>query len=285
MGKAAKSTRRHGDKVPLHVGMSDMADHKREVKALQRMLFDAGFNPGAIDGFFGNGTQAAVIAFQRSNGLLADGIVGPRTRAALEGTGAAPLASVIEQGAVSVAVVSQMFPHTSLVNIKRNLPPVLGALSAAQLHDRLMVLMALATIRAETESFEPVAEGISRYNTSPDLAGHPFDLYDNRADLGNRGAPDGSRFRGRGYVQLTGRYNYATYGKRIGKPLEKSPDLACAPEVAAQLLAVFLADRERQIKEALLDWDFAAARRLVNGGVHGLDRFVDAYRTGARLIA
>ena len=132
-----------------------------------------------------------------------------------------------------------------------------------------------------------LAEGQSRYNTSPDPKGHPFDLYDNRKDLGNTGPPDGAQFRGRGYVQLTGRANYATYGKSIGLKgqLIENPDLASEPAIAAKLLAAFLKNKERRIKEALLDWDFAGARRLVNGGSHGLDRFVDAYKTGIRLTA
>jgi peptidoglycan L-alanyl-D-glutamate endopeptidase CwlK len=269
-------------KPPLKIGIADRA---ADVKALQRLLAAAGFNPGSIDGQFGNGTQAAVIAFQRSAGLLADGIAGPRTIAALTGAKPAPLESVIASGKVSTATVAQMFPHTPLGNIKANLPHVLDALSTAKLHDRLMVIMALATIRAETESFEPVAEGVSRYNTSPNANGHPFDLYDRRADLGNQGGRDGWRFRGRGYVQLTGRFNYQKYGERIGKNLIKNPDLACKPQVAAQLLALFLADRERAIKEALLDWDFRGARRLVNGGSHGLERFTEAYKTGIALTA
>jgi peptidoglycan L-alanyl-D-glutamate endopeptidase CwlK len=267
-------------KPPLKIGVPG---RKAEVKALQRLLAKAGFSPGLIDGAFGAGTQAAVIAFQRSRALLADGIAGPRTVAALRGVAPAPLPSVIAEGRFDVAAVSRMFPHTPLGNIKRNLPPVLEALAAAGLHDRLMVIMALATIRAETESFEPVAEGISRYNTSP--SGHPFDLYDQRADLGNRGRGDGERFRGRGYVQLTGRANYATYGPRVGRDLVRSPALACEPAVAAQLLALFLGDRERQIKEALLEWDFRGARRLVNGGTHGLERFTEACKTGITLTA
>ena len=39
------------------------------------------------------------------------------------------------------------------------------------------------------------------------------------------------------------------------------------------------------MKEALLDQDFAGARRLVNGGSHGLNRFGDAEKTGIRLTA
>jgi peptidoglycan L-alanyl-D-glutamate endopeptidase CwlK len=271
--------------VPLQFGMTNMADHADRIKALQQALLDHGFNPGLVDGIFGLGTQAAVMAFQRSEGLLADGVAGVRTLAALQGTAAPPLASVLEQ--LSTAAVSQMFPHTPLANIKRNLPFVLKALGDVKLGDRLMALAALSTIRAETESFEPVAEGQSRYNTSPDPHGHAFDLYDKRKDLGNIGPPDGERFRGRGYVQLTGRANYATYGKSIGLngQLIAKPELASEPEIAARLLAAFLKDKERRIKEALLDWDFAGARRLVNGGSHGLDRFVDAYKIGIRLVA
>jgi peptidoglycan L-alanyl-D-glutamate endopeptidase CwlK len=271
--------------VPLQFGMPSMGKHKSRIKALQRALLDHGFNPGRIDGLFGMCTQAAVLAFQRSEGLLADGIVGVRTLAALRGATAPPLPSVL--GQISTALVSQMFQYTPLLNIKRNLPFVLVALDQAQLRDRLMVLAALATIRAETASFEPVAEGRSRYNTSPDPNGHPFDLYDKRKDLGNRGAPDGARFRGRGYVQLTGRANYATFGRSIGLKgkLLENPDLASDPEIAAKLLAAFLKDKERRLKEALLDSDYAGARRLVNGGSHGLDRFVAAYQTGIRLTA
>jgi peptidoglycan hydrolase-like protein with peptidoglycan-binding domain len=54
------------------------------VVELQQRLNDAGANPPlAVDGKFGPGTQRAVIAFQRANGLQPDGVVGPKTRAKL----------------------------------------------------------------------------------------------------------------------------------------------------------------------------------------------------------
>lgn len=277
------ATSTSGTPVPLKFGMAEMDKQKDRIVALQNRLAEYGFNPGAIDGVFGLATQAALIAFQRSEGLLADGIAGVRTLAALDGAVVPPAASVL--GSIDIPVVSQMFPHTPLSNIKRNLPYVKTALVNEQLQDRLIVLAALATIRAEAESFEPLGEGRSRYNTSPN--GHPFDLYDNRKDLGNNGPPDGEKFRGRGYVQLTGRANYSKYGNSIGlgKQLVDEPELASNPDIAGKLLAAFLKDKERRIKEALLDWDFAGARRLVNGGSNGLDRFVDAYKIGIRLTA
>lgn len=54
------------------------------VRALQQRLSDLGFDPKGIDGKFGPGTRAAVIAFQKSKGLRADGMVGPLTSAALQ---------------------------------------------------------------------------------------------------------------------------------------------------------------------------------------------------------
>src|SRR5437588_5840884 len=55
-----------------------------DVKDLQQKLNDLGFDPNGIDGNFGPGTKTAVIAFQQSKGLRADGVVGPATMAALQ---------------------------------------------------------------------------------------------------------------------------------------------------------------------------------------------------------
>ena len=64
------------------------------VKTLQEKLNAKGFNAGSVDGIFGKNTQAAVMAFQKANGLAADGIVGKLTWAKLYDTTAAlPAAS------------------------------------------------------------------------------------------------------------------------------------------------------------------------------------------------
>jgi peptidoglycan L-alanyl-D-glutamate endopeptidase CwlK len=261
----------------LRMGVSGDA-----VERLQKRLGNLGFDPGAIDGAFGPATDAAVRAFQASEGLLVDGIVGRRTLEALNLGRKVAQPAPFAMESVTVPVVAEMFPGALIGNIKTHLPNVLDGVTHEDLADRLMVLMALATIRAETAGFEPINEGRSRYNTSPN--GHPFDLYDNRADLGNRGAPDGARYKGRGFIQLTGRDNYRRIGRRLGEPLEREPDLANDSVIAARILAAFLKEKEIRIKQALVDGDLAHARRLVNGGSHGLDRFTACYETGARLL-
>jgi len=54
-----------------------------DVKELQTALKRAGYDPGPIDGIFGSRTEKAVWAFQHVKGLVVDGIVGPKTAAAL----------------------------------------------------------------------------------------------------------------------------------------------------------------------------------------------------------
>jgi peptidoglycan L-alanyl-D-glutamate endopeptidase CwlK len=164
------------------------------------------------------------------------------------------------------------------------LPFVLKALFDESLADKSMVLMALGTIRAETGSFEPIEELVSGFNTPP--GGPPFALYDDRRELGNQGTPDGATFKGRGFVQLTGRANYTQFSRALGlgDQLVNDPDLANDPTVAAQLLAAFLKAKEGRIRAALAANDLSTARKLVNGGEHGILDFTDAYNRGLTLL-
>lgn len=66
------------DSVVLKVGSSGA-----QVKTLQTKLNNWGYDAGTVDGIFGSKTQAAVKRFQQKNGLVADGIVGAKTAAAL----------------------------------------------------------------------------------------------------------------------------------------------------------------------------------------------------------
>jgi len=67
-----------------------------DVKNIQRRLHKLGFNPGPVDGVKGRMTANAVMRFQESRGLVADGIVGPATFGALFGAANAGEAQVFE---------------------------------------------------------------------------------------------------------------------------------------------------------------------------------------------
>jgi lysozyme len=73
--------------MPPDDAMSDGVLRRGErgeaVANLQRDLIRCGFQPGKPDGVFGYGTEAALIAYQKSAGLVADGIAGPKTLAKL----------------------------------------------------------------------------------------------------------------------------------------------------------------------------------------------------------
>src|SRR5262245_430512 len=142
-------------------------------------------------------------------------------------------------------MVAGMFPDAARANIERYLPLVCKALSERGLLDKPMVLMALATVRVETATFAPISEAPSPLNTQH--PGPPFNKYDRRPDLGNNGPPDGAMFKGRGFIQLTGRKNYGLYGALLGYNLIENPELANTPQPAAQILAAYLKENESSI--------------------------------------
>ncbi len=72
-------------------------------------------------------------------------------------------------------------------------------------------------------------------------------------------------------------------GKALGVPLEEKPELIEHPVVSARALAYYLGSKKAAIDEALAKRDYKKARRLVNGGSHGLDAFQAAYARGMRL--
>lgn len=71
------------------------------VKTLQQRLKNLGYYSGSVDGKFGDGTEQAVIAFQRANGLDADGVAGTRTITKLYSDNAVPASSSSSSGSGS----------------------------------------------------------------------------------------------------------------------------------------------------------------------------------------
>lgn len=70
-------------RLPMVYAISQYGSNGEEVKQIQTKLRDWGYYKGTVDGIYGSGTYEAVKAFQKSNGLTADGIAGSQTLAAL----------------------------------------------------------------------------------------------------------------------------------------------------------------------------------------------------------
>ena len=96
--------------------------------------------------------------------------------------------------------------------------------------------------------------------------------YENREDLGNIEDGDGPRFKGRGLIQLTGRANYAEYGRDIGENLlsgENAERVAEEDRLAVDVACWFWAKRDLN---KLADADnLEAVTRRINGGLNGLE--------------
>jgi hypothetical protein len=154
-------------------------------------------------------------------------------------------------------------------NVATNWPLIEGALESRRMADPLVKIAAIGTVAVETaRTFEPIDEfGDKAYFTR---------MYEGRADLGNTKAGDGARYHGRGYIQLTGRANYRSYGEELGFPLERNPELAKTPEVAAAVLADYF--KGRAVDRSALAKDWESVRRKVNGGLNGWETFRDVVR-------
>lgn len=107
--------------------------------------------------------------------------------------------------------------------------------------------------------------------------------YEGREDLGNTVAGDGSKYRGRGLIQITGRANYAKCGKALGLDLINHPELLEQPQWACESAAWFwesnglneLADRDQ----------FNTITRRINGGLNGLADRVEIWERAKKVLA
>jgi putative chitinase len=92
--------------------------------------------------------------------------------------------------------------------------------------------------------------------------------YEGRKDLGNTQKGDGPRFKGRGLLQLTGRANYADYGKAFGIDLVNDPTLAAQPALSLKIACEYW--KRHNINADCDRDDVQAITRKVNGGLNGL---------------
>ena len=91
--------------------------------------------------------------------------------------------------------------------------------------------------------------------------------YEGRKDLGNTVAGDGSKYRGRGLIQITGRANYMACGEALGLDLIKQPELLEKPQHACMSAAWFWATKGLSTLADAGQFDKITQR--INGGQNG----------------
>ena len=99
--------------------------------------------------------------------------------------------------------------------------------------------------------------------------------------LGNTKRGDGAKYKGRGYIQITGKYNYTVAGKAIGMDLVNKPELAAEPLVAAKIALWYWSNRVAPKVN-----DFTNTREVtkpINPGMRGLEQRIEYHDTYKKL--
>ena len=94
------------------------------------------------------------------------------------------------------------------------------------------------------------------------------EAYEGRIDLGNTEAGDGKRFKGRGLIQLTGRYNYTILSEETGIDFVSNPELLTTPQYAVMSACWFW--KKRGLNGMADSGNFHFITKKINGGFNGL---------------
>lgn len=107
--------------------------------------------------------------------------------------------------------------------------------------------------------------------------------YEGRRDLGNTHKGDGKLFKGRGLIQLTGRFNYEKYANILGVDIDVHPVKAEEPVLALKIACEYW--KQRNINAKSDNDDIIAVTRAVNGGLNGLDDRRKYYRKAKTILS
>jgi putative chitinase len=144
---------------------------------------------------------------------------------------------------------------------------------AAGITDPIELAAFLAQCAHESHDFKSMVE----YGGSLDFRKYDPKYAPRKARaLGNTKAGDGAKYKGRGYIQLTGRYNYKRAGEALGLPLEEKPELAEKPEIAAKVAVWFWQQRVQPKVDNFND--VRAVTKPINPGLNGLEDRKDSFK-------
>ncbi len=256
-------------------------------------------------GKFGPKTEAAVKAWQQANGLTPDGIVGPSTWAKLMGESVASAPVVITEpapapsagglkleklrGHIPDAVIAQIPDTASKFNI--NTPLRLAHFLAQCGHES-------GGFKVTSENLNYSAKGLmgifkkyfptqalaEAYQRQPQKIANK--VYASRMDNGSEASGDGYKFRGRGYIQLTGRANYTAFGKAINEDIANNPDVVSG-KYALLSAAWFWSKNGLNILAdgGASDQVVTSITKRVNGGTIGLPDRIKHFKEYYHLLA
>jgi putative chitinase len=266
----------------LNIMILKVGSEGADVKKLQEKL-----GVEAI-GKFGPKTEAAVKAWQKANGLKEDGIVGDATWSKLFGE-AKPKAEVIKEdvvipsggplnleklkGHIPDAVIAQIPETAKKFNITNNLR--LAHFLSQCGHES-------GNFKAVSENLNYSADGLKKIfgkyfpgNLNESYARQPEKIasrvYASRMGNGDEASKEGFKFRGRGYIQLTGKANYTNFTKFIGEDCVANPDLVATKYPLASAGFFFDSNKLWAICDrGADDATVTAVTKRVNGGTIGL---------------
>lgn len=123
----------------------------------------------------------------------------------------------------------------------------------------------MAQCAHETANFTTLKElGDRKYFNKYDIKFNPAKA----KELGNTRPGEGARYKGRGFIQLTGKYNYMKAGQALGLPLAQKPELVERPDVAAKVALWFWKNRVQPNVSNFQDT--TQATKPINPGLKGL---------------
>jgi len=261
-------------------------DNNANVKKLQEKL---GLDPV---GNFGPKTEEAIKAFQAKNGLTVDGIVGDKTWNLIMGNSApAPVAAAPASPSSNPTTPGSL----KLDKLKGHIPDAVIAQipdTAAKfgINTPLRLAHFLAQCGHESGGFKVVNENLNysakglmgifkkyfptealakQYERKPELIAAK--VYGGRMGNGPETTKEGYKFRGRGYIQLTGKDNYVAFGKAINEDLAANPDKVATHYPLLSAAWFFTKNGLHKIAdEGASDTVVTKVTKRVNGGTIGL---------------
>ena len=239
-------------------------------------------------GKFGPKTEAAVKAWQKANGLKDDGIVGDATWSKLFGE---------EPKQPQVVKEDVVIPSGGSLNIEKLKGHIPDAVLAQipetakkfNITNNLRLAHFLSQCGHESGNFKAVSENLNysadglkkifgKYfpgNLNESYARQPEKIasrvYASRMGNGDEASKEGFKFRGRGYIQLTGKSNYTNFTKFIGEDCVANPDLVATKYPLASAAFFFDSNKLWAIcDKGADDATVTAVTKRVNGGTIGL---------------